>query len=238
MHQIKKNLLIFIRHGERSDKVGRTPTFHKYDPELTENGKRQAFDIGKKLSNYLMNNYPLFKNIEIISSPFARTIQTSKYILNGLITTDYPNIQNSIKLNFYFSEYIKTEFPTFNFPIFLVVKNDIHKLLPDLHNTELIFHNEPNNIISQRYEDEEICHKRIQNGVKALLKNMIDDENKVIIVVSHGDPINFVNIDYGFPGPFGWTNIKYCNSFIYNVEIDKDQKSQNIMYIESFYPIQ
>lgn len=240
---IKKNLLIFIRHGERSDRIpGLTPTFNKNDPELTLNGKRQAYDIGLILSDYLFDNYPTFNNINIISSPFARTIQTSKNILKGL--SNKFSIDDCLNIDYYFAEYIKDEFPTHDYPTFLVVKNDINKLLPDLENTNLNYVNDPDNIISKKYEDDELCKSRISRGLENLwmnFENQKNKENNVLIIISHGDPINFANIELGYPGPFNWRNIKYCNSFIYEIDFIEDESGiikRDVRYIDQLIPEQ
>jgi len=236
-NNLKDRLLIFIRHGERSDRVADfIPTFHKFDPELTENGKRQASEIGSILSGYLLEKYPSFNKIKIISSPFARTIQTSKNILKNLSSKH--SIENNLYLNYYFSEYIKADFPSFDVSSFLVVKNQIPKLLLDLEDTNLIFSNEPKNIILDNFENDEICKLRVLNGINDLLSNLKNEEENVFIIVSHGDPINFINLEYGYPGPFGWRNIKYCNLFVYEVQIDELDNINNLKYIESFFPKQ
>jgi len=241
-HFLKKNLLIFIRHGERSDKVpGNITTFHMHDPELTENGKRQALDIGLILSEYIREKYPTFRNFNVITSPFARTIQTAKNVLKGLSKNF--DVTDNLQINYYFSEYIKEQFPTHDFPTFLVVTNEFQKLSPHLENTNLTFMNEPDNIISKQYEDDNICKERIQKGLEDLLSSIYEEakDEHVYIIVSHGDPINFANIEFGYPGPFGWMNIKYCDSFIYEVCFLKDEFGvikRNLNFVEQLVPEQ
>lgn len=73
---IREKLVIVMRHGERSDFAGQIPKLHKFDPELTDMGKKQAYEAGGMIRNYLKSIN--FKGkVSIISSPFARTIQTS-----------------------------------------------------------------------------------------------------------------------------------------------------------------
>ena len=238
---LKKNLLIFIRHGERSDKVtGIIPTFNKWDPELTLNGKRQALDIGSILSDYLLEKYPNFKNLKIITSPFARTIQTSKNVLKGL--SNKLAFENNLEINYYFSEYIKEVYPTFDFPSFLVVKNEFHKLLPDLENTDLSYMNNADEVISKQFENDKLCEERILKGLKNLFSVLQKEkEETVYVVVSHGDPINFANIELGYPGPIGWRNIQYCNSFVYEVDFTEDKSGvikSKVKYIDQLIPAQ
>jgi hypothetical protein len=88
--QNKERLIIIMRHGERTDLAGFTTEINEYDPELTENGKNQAYEAGKRLNEFLelkfkerQENFK-HKNISIISSPFTRTLETAKYMKNGL----------------------------------------------------------------------------------------------------------------------------------------------------------
>ena len=77
-------LLIIIRHGERKDRAGEIPKCGRLNPELTEKGKQQSFLAGKLTINAiekygLKNIYP--NMIEIRTSPYMRTIQTSLEII-------------------------------------------------------------------------------------------------------------------------------------------------------------
>ena len=83
-------VLVFVRHGERVDKL-----FHKSmlknqvecDPTLTQDGKQQATDIGKKIRDYIKkekSDYEL-DEAKIVSSPFIRTMQTAAYISKSLV---------------------------------------------------------------------------------------------------------------------------------------------------------
>ncbi len=49
---LTNNLIILVRHGERMDRVGLTPTFHPFDSELTPKGKQQALELGEMLSKF------------------------------------------------------------------------------------------------------------------------------------------------------------------------------------------
>ena len=81
-------LLLFIRHGERSDQTDKLTEkdmqvkWPKCDPAITENGKAQARLVGEKVNAFLSS----FKNgiydecilnektFKTISSPFVRTL--------------------------------------------------------------------------------------------------------------------------------------------------------------------
>ena len=72
-------LLIIIRHGERTDRVGEIPRCGTLNPELTDKGIKQSFLAGK-LTIKAIQKYDI-KNIspnmiQIRTSPYMGTIQT------------------------------------------------------------------------------------------------------------------------------------------------------------------
>ena len=79
-------LLIIIRHGERTDRVGEKPKCGILNPELTEKGKQQSFLAGK-LTLETIKKYGIKSIspniIQIRTSPYMRTIQTAFQILKG-----------------------------------------------------------------------------------------------------------------------------------------------------------
>lgn len=95
-------MLFLIRHGERADK--RPDLKIKYDlgfdPPLTPDGHRMAFETGMYLANYLSGTKA---NIQIISSPFMRCMETSMGICKAL------NI-NNITVDYRLSEYMIRKF--------------------------------------------------------------------------------------------------------------------------------
>jgi len=103
-----KNFVILILNGERCDKVGLNPTFHKNDPELTEKGKKQAYTLGEKISDYLAQKFPHHSKININTSPFASTIQTNLKLIKGMRKNNY--FENKINLNYDLSEIVLEDF--------------------------------------------------------------------------------------------------------------------------------
>ena len=81
-----KKFIIVMRHGERTDFSGFTPKFGEWDPELTKRGEEQAFKAGNIISKQLqemnLNSDSTF--IQVISSPFVRTIQTARNVIKGI----------------------------------------------------------------------------------------------------------------------------------------------------------
>ena len=111
-----KKLLIIIRHGERIDRAGEIPKCGKMNPELSEKGKLQSFEASKILIENLKKNgiNNIFPNtIQIRSSPYMRTIQTSVQLLKGfnLILSnnknEKANIFNKIYIDFGLRKRIK-----------------------------------------------------------------------------------------------------------------------------------
>lgn len=234
-----KNLLIIIRHGERIDHIGKRPTFHDFDPELTQKGKDQAFNLGNILVDYLQANFPEHIKIKIYSSPFARTIQTSRYLLDSLSKNF--EMENTININYYFSEIVAScDFDDPNFPSFIVLRNNFELLEKDLQYTKLNFSNDSDGIISGNFESYTECSGRLTKGIKDLINNLNSDnqEKSVYIVVSHAEPINQMNIYLGYPGQKGWNNVKFCNAFIYEFQQTNIDDDEDFKYIHSVYPPQ
>ncbi|KRX06459.1 hypothetical protein PPERSA_05072 [Pseudocohnilembus persalinus] len=84
--QFKPQRIILIRHGESEGNVDDTKYAYKADNkiELTEKGKKQAYQIGKQLKQLIGNNYVLF-----YYSPFVRTIQTLNEIKKSFDPSNY-----------------------------------------------------------------------------------------------------------------------------------------------------
>ena len=88
----KERYIIIMRHGERSDLAEFNQSCYSLDPELTEDGKNQAYEAGKRLKEILdakfaeetTENKAAIKRIVLLSSPFTRTLQTAKFIKNGM----------------------------------------------------------------------------------------------------------------------------------------------------------
>ncbi len=80
---LRECMLIFVRHGERLDQIGKLPkgisVDFAYDPQLTENGKLQAANAAKVTREFLINKKyweaPVAK--KYFTSPHFRTLQTA-----------------------------------------------------------------------------------------------------------------------------------------------------------------
>lgn len=229
-----KKYVICIRHGERTDHAGLIPNFYKFDPELTDKGKSQAKEVGLKLMQKLSNELNISTNsIAIISSPFGRTLQTSKEIFHSMAIEnkstslyDITDQSNSQKLyvNNLLSELIEESFCG-EFPKdFLTIYNNSKILEDEFKNINLHFMHHLDQLPT--FESKEECQNRMEKMMDEVVDQFFHKENKdAIVLVSHGSPIDFINRNKNYPGPPGFKNICYCSTFIYSYDMEKKEFS-------------
>jgi len=233
------------------DRVGLRPTFHAFDSELTQRGKEQAFELGEKLSDYLQKNYPNYKTIKVYSSPFARTIQTSRNIMKGIYSFNEKqneikedkkfNLKNTININYYFSEVAEpSDFDDPDFKSFIVLFNKYELIGKEIEDIKLSYNNNPEGLLPDKFESYKQCANRLIRGLKDLVFNLNNDssQNNIFLIVSHAECINQMNMFFEYPGKLGWFNIKYCNCFVYEYKINEDNHTLKGKYVDSFYPKQ
>ena len=227
-----KHYVILIRHGERSDFKGLVPQFGKLDPELTKHGEEQAYTAGQILSNELFTQMkvdPKMTKIQLISSPFVRTLQTSRNVLKGIIDRGVYQISPIINVDYYLSEMVGEEFRD-DYPI---------QSLNFLNQNDLFkeeFKHETFNVLSKDtstlpnyVETEPMCEERMKTYINYLIPEVSKNkEYNITLLISHGEPINEMNKHLGYKGPYGWRHIKYCNTFYY--EIDTTLKQSVFLY--------
>ena len=211
-------LIICIRHGERCDYAGLNPTLGKNDPELTLNGNEQATLMGIQSSEEILKRNSKGK-IKIMSSPFSRTLQTSKNILRSLTEKlDKNQLDNIIYVENNLCEFI--EYSHVN----PVPPKDYLALYNNKDFTDREFKHIQINLLNDKdalptvIETDDVCSNRIKTLVEGTLQSGFDKDVEVYIFVSHGTPIDKLNQLMGYPGPFGYKKIGYCDSFIYNVD--------------------
>lgn len=234
MDTISKKLkyVIFTRHGERSDLAGLKPILHKFDPELTERGKQQAFEAGTLIRDYLTNKLKIEDpdKIAIVTSPFARTIQTAINLKNGLFgesSNHIINVENAL------SERIDNDFEN-QFPkTFLSLYNNCPVLTKEITGQNLVFLGDTSSLPFE-VESKEYTNKRVTGILPILQKKFLQDDNNVLIIISHASPVDYLNIFCNYPGPFGYKHIKYCGSYIYSFDLE----SQEAKYIDNIVPKQ
>ena len=221
MKKSNNKYVILLRHGERVDRVGLPITFHPKDPEMTDNGKNQAFEAGKKIKYYIEENIGDLNqiNIHIISSPFTRTLQTSVQLRNSLFENDK---NKQIILKNYLSEYIDHEFEGIHPNNIIGIYINHPKFKPEfpdeLFDTSLL------DELPNEYETEEDMINRMSNVVNVRVNNIFrQNDCDVVIMVSHATPIDHMNRAMGYPGPYGWEYLSFCDSLIYSYDINMNK---------------
>lgn len=58
---------------------------------------------------------------------------------------------------------------------------------------------------------------------------------KLFVFVSHAQPINQMNIYLRNPGPLGWENVKFCNCYVYEYEVNISNDEMRGRYLDSFF---
>jgi broad specificity phosphatase PhoE len=229
INQNTKKFIIFTRHGERTDHVGLTPKLYKFDPELTPRGVEQAKEIGAKLRQKLVIEMGIESDsIAIVSSPFGRTLQTSKEIVKELkpniseYTSSTTTREDKIYVNNLLSELIDATFCGEMPKDFLSIHTDSLILKEELKHVNLHFMNELDKLPT--LENIKECQYRMNSLVKEMVDCFFLKENKdAIVLVSHGLPIDLLNLNVQYPGPFGMQNICYCATFIHSYDSEKKE---------------
>ena len=211
-------LLIIIRHGERTDRVGEIPKCGILNPELTEKGKQQSFIAGK-LTLETIKKYGIKdispNLIEIRTSPYMRTIQTSIQILKGFNLSFINNNKlNKVYIDFDLKKRIKPN-----------KKIDQNELLYKTVDTYANFDNELNNIeflgdkgdFSLEPETSEQCEKRSFKYVDTIIKNSLEkSENKILIIVGHRGSLKYILKKLGYK-IIEKKILDYCSQFFFDV---------------------
>jgi len=223
-------LLIIIRHGERTDRVGEIPKCGILNPELTEKGKQQSFIAGK-LTLETIKKYGIKdispNLIEIRTSPYMRTIQTSIQILKGFNLSFINNNKlNKVYIDFDLKKRIKPN-----------KKIDKNELLYKTVDTYANFDNELNNIeflgdkgdFSLEPETSEQCEKRSFKYVDTIIKNSLEkSENKILIIVGHRGSLKYILKKLGYK-IIEKKILDYCSQFFFDVRNGID----NAIFLEN-----
>ena len=223
-------LLILIRHGERTDRVGEIPKCGILNPELTEKGKQQSFIAGK-LTLETIKKYGIKdispNLIEIRTSPYMRTIQTSIQILKWFNLSFINNNKlNKVYIDFDLKKRIKPN-----------KKIDQNELLYKTVDTYANFDNELNNIeflgdkgdFSLEPETSEQCEKRSFKYVDTIIKNSLEkSKNKILIIVGHRGSLKYILKKLGYK-IIEKKILDYCSQFFFDVRNGID----NAIFLEN-----
>ncbi len=255
--QIKKKdrLIVVMRHGERSDLAGTEVKLSMSDPNLTEIGKSQAFAAGKRLKEILeellQNSQdshspytPIDLNenkIAIISSPFARTLETAKYAKNGMGLNAPIFIENGL------SEFISKGWFSTSPKDFLCyyglmggykgIKED-HKNV--IEKPEYFLNEMMNEVIIEQTlvelpeypESTYNCISRFHHTLDLLVYYyLIRKDFDIMVLVTH--VFGLQTLCEKMEIPLDYFDIEYCSTFIFKY----DQESGKFNFEKNFYPI-
>ena len=214
-----------MRHGEKLIKTGQKPKCGKFDSELSPLGINQAFLSGQKFIEQLKKYFPDISpsEISIISSPYMRTLQTTSHFLRGISTQKFfsdkidnmynISIENGVReiLNKHKlkGEEVPKDFLNFlNNPNYKDFDEEINKLkLNVLKNYEF----------STEKESRDECFIRCKKYVDECLVNYDkNNEYKVIVIISHAGPIQFMMRALGY-NVENVQNILFCEQYYFDI---------------------
>ena len=218
-------LLILMRHGERTDRAGGTPKCGTMNPELTEKGKLQSF-LASKLTIETIKKLGIKELspelIQIRTSPYMRTIQTSVQILKAfnLSFSNNNNLEN--KLN---NVYIDFDLKKRIKPNKKIDRNEF------LYKTVDTYGNFDDELKGIEYlgdkgefpldaETKEQCEKRSFKYANTILKNNVENENsknKIFIIVGHRGSLKYILKKLGY-NVIDKKILDYCSQFFFDVK--------------------
>lgn len=235
---ISKKILILIRHGERIDRAGEIPKCGIMNPELTEKGKLQSFKASEKIMNNL-KKYGIKEIspniIQIRSSPYMRTIQTSVQLIKGLNLifskniNENVNILNKIYIDFGLRKRIK---PNKIFKKEDILYSSVDKYTnfdKEIQNIEFIGDKGDFPLDAESKED---CEKRSINYTNSVLKKEIDNNNNrnaIFIIVGHRGPLKYILKKLGI-NIIDKKDFNYCSEYFFDISngIDNSKFLENI----------
>jgi broad specificity phosphatase PhoE len=198
-----EKLIIVIRHGERTDLAGEEVKMHSSDPELTEQGKAQAYSTGLRIKE-IIEDYIDSPDIAIISSPFSRTIQTAKYVKNGLGLNLPIHLENGL------SEFITKNW--FRDAPVLAYENKNEILMQELMNEVIL----DNSFMAfpEFPESTNRCIERLHNTLDLLIYNYLMKKGfDIVILITHVYGMQVLSQRMNIP--FDLFDIEYCSTFIF-----------------------
>jgi broad specificity phosphatase PhoE len=191
MKAIKDKFLFLVRHGERMDLLENIDLnllkLGKYDTELTDLGHSQAFKVGEKIKEFIKENYIEPKNTAIISSPFARTIQTSAKLIKGLGVDRPIIVENGL------SEHLNPKWYPIPPEHFLVCYKDKDSkeskcFLEFIDNQEVVYSDITS--LPNHPETHDECFKRLSETYELIIPHYMKT-NDVMVIVTH-----YLALDY------------------------------------------
>ena len=219
-----EKLLILIRHGERIDRTGIIPKCGIMNPELSDRGKLQSFESSKILiENIKKYGVKISPNlIQIRSSPYMRTIQTSAQLLKGLNLILVNNkkekikILNKVIIDFGLRKRIKPEKIFEKKDILYTSVDKYTNFDEEIKNIEFIG---DNGDFPLDKETNEQCKKRSLDYLNNILKKELDNKDNlynIIIIIGHRGPMKYILKKLGFT-IVDIKKMDYCSQFLFDV---------------------
>ena len=219
-----KKLLVLIRHGERIDRTGKIPKCGLMNPELSDKGKLQSFEASKilieNIKKYFVKISPNL--IQIRSSPYMRTIQTSIQLLKGLNLIlsnnqkEKINILNTVFIDFGLRKRIK---PNKIFEKKDLLYSSVEKYANfDEEIKDIEFMGDKGDFPLDK-ETKEQCEKRSLDYLDNILKKELDNKNNlnnIVIIIGHRGPLKYILKKLGF-NIADKRKLDYCSQFFFDI---------------------
>lgn len=230
-HKLGKKIILITRHGQRLDNtiLKFSQQFPQNDTELSLKGREQAYEIGDKIKEYLLKNCSLEPNHDntiLISSPFARTLQTANEILVAYNLSKYTlHIDNRLSECIYY--WIVSDLPLNFLALYNSAnrKDEFSNKFEELENAKVnTFENLNLEGVPTKYESEsEVLNRMSESFQENVERFLRSPTSKIDILhfVSHAGPMVQLKkmIADKYPTKFNLQRIKYespefCDTYV------------------------
>jgi broad specificity phosphatase PhoE len=232
MKAVKDKLIFLVRHGERMDLLENQDLsllkLGQYDTELTDLGHSQAFQVGQKIKEFLKSEGDEVNKdkIEIISSPFARTIQTSAKLIKGLGVDKKLIVENGL------AEHLNPKWYPIPPKDFLVCyrdkeSNESKCLLEFMQDQEVQFSQLTE--LPTHPETKDSCFKRVSETYDMIIPYYLKTSDVLIIVTHYLALEYFMHIYHKQRTKIP---LEYCLTYVFKYFPD----TKGFEYVTKMYP--
>jgi hypothetical protein len=82
------------------------------------------------------------------------------------------------------------------------------------------------------YENIEQAKERLIKAVYVNIERFLKKEDyDVLVLVTHGTPVDIINQELKYCGPFGMAYIKYCSTYIYKFKCEKMEEISFVKHL-------
>jgi len=246
MEDKNRSYILIVRHGERMDcNTSKTIDNNRFkfslDPELTPTGLDAAYITGEHIKKEFIDKIE-FDNVQVISSPFLRTLQTAGKIASAI------NLDN-IEVSYGICEKLSFDYCEGSLPFDRMYackqenRDDLEKNLGCRVNFEEDYKRELF-VFPEKYDD---CYSRFDLYYEKVIRDQKKSSMKnLIILVTHGIAIDIcrkkfnnteeIVIDYVCISALEVNKSDQSAILVYNaynkhVERKKDFKLANNLYV-------